>query len=117
MSSKKQTTRRIKNSQHVFLPANCAEISKVTSDGGNWILGDLGPPRLCIQPLFGDEPTFSPRENTASSPNSGWIPSLGTSRSESVRSKIQLLYSFMKYDHEKLISPSLREFYKLSVDI
>ena len=30
--------------QHVFLPANCAEISKVTSGGGNWILRDLGPP-------------------------------------------------------------------------
>ena len=27
-----------------FLPANCAEISKVTSGGGNWILRDLGPP-------------------------------------------------------------------------
>ena len=25
-----------------FLPANCAEISKVTSGGGNWILRDLG---------------------------------------------------------------------------
>ena len=44
MSSKKPTTRRIKNSQRVFLPANCAEISKVTSGGGNWILRDLGPP-------------------------------------------------------------------------
>ena len=44
MSSKKPTTRRIKNSQHLFLPANCAEISKVTSDGGNWILRDFGPP-------------------------------------------------------------------------
>ena len=44
MSSKRQTTRRIKNSQHVFLPANCAEISKVTSGDGNWILRDLGPP-------------------------------------------------------------------------
>ena len=44
MSSKKPTTRRIKNSQHVFGPANCAEISKVTSGGGNWILRDLGPP-------------------------------------------------------------------------
>ena len=42
MSSKKPTTRRIKNSQY-FLPANCAEISKVTSGGGNWILRDLGP--------------------------------------------------------------------------
>ena len=35
---------------------------------------------------------------------------LGTSRSESVRSEIQLLHSFMKYDYEKLISPSFREF-------
>ena len=26
------------------MPANCAEISRVTSDGGNWILRDLGPP-------------------------------------------------------------------------
>ena len=42
---------------------------------------------------------------------------LGTSRSESVRSEIQLLHSFMKYDYEKLISPSFREFYKLSIDI
>ena len=42
---------------------------------------------------------------------------LGTSRSESVRSEIQLLYSFMKYDYEKLITPSFREFYKLSIDI
>ena len=25
-----------------FLPANCAEISEVTSSGGNWILRDLG---------------------------------------------------------------------------
>ena len=25
-------------------PANCAEISKVTNGGGNWILRDLGPP-------------------------------------------------------------------------
>ena len=43
MTSKKQTMRRIKNSQHVFWPANCAEISKVPSGGGNWILRDLGP--------------------------------------------------------------------------
>ena len=35
MSSKKFPAR--------FLPANCAEISKVTSGGGNWILRDLGP--------------------------------------------------------------------------
>ena len=27
-----------------FLLAICAEISKVTSDGGNWILRDLGTP-------------------------------------------------------------------------
>ena len=26
------------------MPANCAEISKVTSGGGNWILQDLEPP-------------------------------------------------------------------------
>ena len=63
------------------MPANCAEISKVTSGGGNWILRDLGPPEA-----------------------------------ESVRSEIQLLYSFMKYDYEKLISPSFRKFYKLSID-
>ena len=29
-----------------FLPANCAEISKVTSGGGNWILRDLEPPEV-----------------------------------------------------------------------
>ena len=35
-----------------------------------------------------------------------------------IRSEIQLLYSFMKYDYEKLISSSfLREFYKLSIDV
>ena len=34
-----------------------------------------------------------------------------------IRSEIQLLYSFMKYDYEKLISPSFREFYKLYIDI
>ena len=28
---------------------------------------------------------------------------------------MQLLYSFMKYDYEKLISLSFREFYKLSI--
>ena len=45
MTSKKPTTRGIKNSQHVrFFLENCAEISKVTSGGGNWILRDLGPP-------------------------------------------------------------------------
>ena len=35
---------------------------------------------------------------------------------ESVRLEIQLLYSFKKYDYEKLILPSFREFYKLSID-
>ena len=64
------------------MPANCAEISKVTSGGGN---SDFA--------------------------------GLGTSRSESVRLEIQLLYSFSKYDYEKLISLSFREFYKLSIDI
>ena len=33
-----------------FLPANCAEISKVTSGGGNWILRDLGPPEAKALP-------------------------------------------------------------------
>ena len=42
---------------------------------------------------------------------------LGTSRSESVRSEIQLLYSFMNTTDKKLISRSFREFYKLSIDI
>ena len=42
---------------------------------------------------------------------------LGTSRNESVRSEIQLLYSFTKYDYEKQISPSFKEFYKLSIDV
>ena len=65
-----------------FLPANCAEISKVTSSGRK--LDFVG---------------------------------LGNFRSDSVRSEIQLLYSFMKYEYEKLISPSFREFYKLSIDI
>ena len=41
----------------------------------------------------------------------------GTSRSESVRSEVQLLYSLMKYDYEKLIPPIFREFYKLSINI
>ena len=27
------------------MPANCAEVNKVTSGGGNWILRDLGPPK------------------------------------------------------------------------
>ena len=47
MSSKKPITRGIKNPQHViynYMPANCVEINKVTSGGGNWILRDLGPP-------------------------------------------------------------------------
>ena len=44
MSSKKPTTREIKKSPASYMPANCAEISKVTSGGGNWILRDLGPP-------------------------------------------------------------------------
>ena len=30
------------------MPANCAEISKVTSGGGNWILRDLGPPEAKV---------------------------------------------------------------------
>ena len=48
MSSKKPTTRGIKNPQHRviynYMLANCVEISKVTSGGRNWILRDLGPP-------------------------------------------------------------------------
>ena len=44
MGSEKPTTRRIKKFPARFLPANCAEITKVTSGGGNWILQDLGPP-------------------------------------------------------------------------
>ena len=43
MSSKEPTTRRIKKFPARFLPANCAEISKVTSGGGNLILRDFGP--------------------------------------------------------------------------
>ena len=35
---------RNKKSPARFMPANCAEISKVTSDGGNWILRDLELP-------------------------------------------------------------------------
>ena len=46
----------------------------------------------------------------------GFCRTSGISRSESVRSEIQLLYSFMKYDYEKLILPSFREFNKLSID-
>ena len=80
MSSKKSTTRGIKNPQHVL----CLQtVLKVTSSGGNSV-------------------DFA---------------GLGTSRSESVRSEIQLLYSFMKYDYEKVISLSFREFYKPSIDI
>ena len=44
MSSKKSTTQGIKKSPARYMSANCAEISKVTSGGGNWILRDLGPP-------------------------------------------------------------------------
>ena len=44
MSSKKINRVRNKNSPARYMPANCAEISKVTSGGGNWILRDLGPP-------------------------------------------------------------------------
>ena len=55
------------------MPANCAEISKVTSGGGNWILRDLGPPEA-----------------------------------KAFDRKIQLLYSFMKYDYEKLMKAVLK---------
>ena len=44
MSSKKPTTQGNKKSPARYMPANCAEISKVTSGGANWILWDLGPP-------------------------------------------------------------------------
>ena len=44
MSSQKPTTRGIKKSPARFMPANCGEISKVTSGGGNWILRNLEPP-------------------------------------------------------------------------
>ena len=44
ISSKKTNHATNKKFQARFLPANCAEISKVTSGGGNWILRDLGPP-------------------------------------------------------------------------
>ena len=63
-----------------FLSANCAEISKVTSGGGNWILWDLGPP---------EAKAFDRKYSSC----------------------------IMKYDYENLISPSFREFYKLSIDI
>ena len=70
ISSKKPTMHaRNKKSPARYMPANCAEISKVTSDGGNWILRDFG-----------------------------------TFRSESVRSELRLLYSFMKNKYEKLIA-------------
>ena len=45
------------------------------------------------------------------------ISRVGTLYVEGARSEIQLMYSFMKYDYEKLILPSFREFYKLSIDI
>ena len=45
------------------------------------------------------------------------ISRVGTFYVESLQSEIQLLYSFMKYDYEKLISPSFREFYKLFIDV
>ena len=44
MSSKKTNHARNKKSPARFIPANCAEISKVTSGGGNSILRDLEPP-------------------------------------------------------------------------
>ena len=44
MSSKKNNYAANKKFPELFLPANCAEISKATSGGGNWILRDLGPP-------------------------------------------------------------------------
>ena len=43
MSSKKTNHATNKKFPARFLPANSAEISKVTSGGGNWILRDLGP--------------------------------------------------------------------------
>ena len=44
MSSKKTNHATNKKFSARFLPANCPEISKVTSSGGNWILRDVGPP-------------------------------------------------------------------------
>ena len=41
---KKANHARNKKLPACYMPANCAEISKVTSGGGNWILRDLGPP-------------------------------------------------------------------------
>ena len=38
MSSKKNNHARNKESPARYMPANCVEISKVTSGGGNWIL-------------------------------------------------------------------------------
>ena len=46
MSSKKPNYARNKKSTARYMPANCAEISKVTSGGGNWILRDLEPPEV-----------------------------------------------------------------------
>ena len=43
MSSKKNNHATNKKFPARFLLANCAEVSKVTSGGGNWILWDLGP--------------------------------------------------------------------------
>ena len=42
MSSKKTNHATNKKSPAHYMPANCAEISKVASGGGNWILQDLG---------------------------------------------------------------------------
>ena len=44
MSSKITNHARNKKSPARFMPTNCAEISKVTSGGGNWILRDLESP-------------------------------------------------------------------------
>ena len=44
MSSKKTNHATNKKFPVRFLLANCAEISKMTNGGGNWILRDLGPP-------------------------------------------------------------------------
>ena len=78
MSSKKPTTRGIKNPQHVLCLQTVLKLAR-------WRKLDFA--------------------------------GLGTSRRESVRSEIQLLYSFMKYSYEKGISPSFRKLYKLSIDI
>ena len=42
MSSKKTNHATNKKSPAHYMPANCAEISKVAGGGGNWILRDLG---------------------------------------------------------------------------